>query len=162
MKKLLIVLFLLYCAPVFSQTLPEFDKVKLNSESDCQAADPVVLTATDYILATPFDKSSTDQKKALRFILKWIEGTPDYTFDIEEKLGSIFQENQALAGIYMACMAKFCLENKAASKSAIAVKVNSVVMMLKYAEKPGNNIEMTDSLKRLIDANNKGELSSEL
>lgn len=162
MKKLIIVLFLLYCAPAFSQTLPEFDKIKLSSESDCQAADSFVLAATNYILSTPFDKTSRDQKKATQFIFKWIEGTPDYTFDIEEKLGSVFQENPSLLGIYMSCMAKFCLENKAASKSAIAVKVNSVVMMLKYAEKPGNNIEMTDSLKRLVDANNKGSLSSEL
>jgi hypothetical protein len=90
-----------------------------------------------------------------------MSGTPDYSFTLDQVAGKIIKDNDLL-GQYMAAMAKYALENKAASKNLKLVKLNAITSLLDYCENKDNNMKMTRQLKKLSEARAKGELEKEL
>lgn len=161
MKRIFIALFLSSTLG-FAQTLPDFKKIKMETPADYQFAEGDVISATTYVLTTPFVEKDINRLNSLAFIITWMSGTPDYTFGLDGTITKIMKGNEDLLGIYMACMAKYCLENKDQAKNGSQVELNSVKMLLSYCENPLNNIKMTKQLKKLSEANQKGELEKEL
>jgi hypothetical protein len=158
MKKILLASLLIYFNSSFAQNLPNFDEIKLDQKSDYQTAEPSVLLAANYMLSTPFEKNDLKRLKSLQFIIKWMSGTPDYTFTLGEGITKIMKGNDDMLGVYMACMTKYCLENKSSAKDEATVKLNSIKLLLGYCENESNNMKMTKQLKKLSEANKKGEL----
>ena len=72
------------------------------------------------------EKDNLDRLKSLQFIIKWMSGTPDYTFTLDNITSKVTKGNDDLLGIYMACMVKYCLENKASASDEKLVKLNSI------------------------------------
>lgn len=158
MKKIIIIIFAFCSSYINAQTLPNFDLIKLEKASDYKAADPLALQTATYLLSNPFKKDNLDRLNSLRFISKWMNGTPDYSFVFGEVAGKIGKDNIDLLGFYMAAMAKYTLENKAASKDAKLVKLNALILLLNYCENKDNNIKMSKQLKKLSEAKEKGQL----
>lgn len=157
-------LFVIFCTTLsFSQTTTDFDTVKLKKDSDFKEANKYALEASNYILSVPLDNNSLLRLDAIQFILKWMEGTPDFTFSLDSTImDKVVKGNDDLLGVYMACMTKYCLENEANSKDNQMVKLNSIKLILDYCENPANNVKISKQLKKLSEANKKGELESEL
>ncbi len=162
MKKIIFAFLLLSNNFLFSQNLPNFNDIKLDKAIDYKVADSFVLIATNYLLTTPFDKDDIGRLKSLQFVIKWMSGTPDYTFTLDEAATKIMKGSDDLLGIYMAAMTKYSLENKAVSKDTKAVTLNAVKLLLDYCENTSNNIKMTKQLKKLSEARAKGQLEQEL
>ncbi len=162
MRKLIFLLLLFQLNNSFSQTLPNFDGIKLDQGPDYKAAETTATQAATYILSTPFEKDDLSRLKSLQFIIKWMSGTPDYSFAIDDVTGKIIKGNDDLLGIYMACMTKYCLDNKESAKDAKLVKLNSIKLLLAYCENDNNKMKMTKQLKKLSEANKKGDLEKEL
>lgn len=57
MKKLFIIICLLASNYCFSQSLPDYDNVKMEQKSDYKEADNVAQVAANYLLSTPFQKT---------------------------------------------------------------------------------------------------------
>lgn len=147
----------------FSQTLPDFESIKLKKKGDYKAAEPSVTQAVNYVLSTPFVKEERNRVNATAFIIKWMSGTPHYTFTLDEKVvGNLLEENPDLMGLYMACMIKYSFENKDAASQEKNVTLNALKLLLTYCDDKKNNIKMTEQLKKLSDANKKGSLEKEL
>jgi len=155
MKKitLLITSFCMYAA--FSQTSPKFDVIKLKNEGDYKAADSFALEAANILLSTKIEKGITNRNEASVFLIKWMAGTPDYSFSPDAEL---VRGDENLVEIYMACLTKYCLENKSLAKNKKIVRLNSTRLFLNYCSNPNNNVSMNDHLKQLAEANKKGEL----
>lgn len=157
MKKI-IVIFLAFCSIYANaQTVPDFDQIKIEKATDYKAAEPFVLQTANYLLTTPIIKDSKDRLNSLKFIGKWMNGTPDHSYifsDIPDKIG---RDNDIL-GLYMAAMAKYSLDNKNVSKDAKLVKLNALILVLDYCEVKENKIRMTKQLKKLAEARAKGQL----
>ena len=162
MKKLLLIFTLFYFNYGMTQSLPNFDEIKLESGIDYKASETYSLTAANYILSTPYLKDDLSRLKSLQFIITWMEGTPDYSFTLDKVTSTVTKGNDDLLGIYLACMVKYCLENTSNSKDEKLVKLGSVKLLLAYCENPSNNIKLTKQLKKLSEANQKGELEKEL
>jgi len=162
MKSFLIFLLTLSFSYSYSQALPPLKDIPLNVKADYQPADSIVLLASTYILSNPFDENDARRLECLQFILRWMTGTPDFNFTFDKVATKISKGNDNLMGLYIACMSKFSLENRALSKDAKAVELNSLKMLLEYCQNPNNNIQMTKQLKKLAEANQKGELEKEL
>ena len=163
MKKLILVAALFYSAFAGAQTLPNFDMIKLEKAPDYKLAEPYALQTANFILSNPFKKDDKDKDRmsALRFIGKWMNGTPDYSFavgDLEDKIG----RDSDLLGLYMVAKAKYMLENKANAKDQKLVKLNSMILLLNYCEDKNNLVRMTKQLKKLSEAKEKGELAQML
>lgn len=162
MKTVIIALLAFYCNYSFSQTTPDYDNIKLVDKGDYQVAEPNVMQAANYILSTPFEKNDMTRLKSLVFIIKWMTGTPDFSFSLDDMATKMAKGNDDVIGVYMVCMTKYCLENRASSKDAKVVKLNSIKMLLSYCENPNNKLKLTKQLKKLSEANQKGELEKEL
>ena len=162
MKKIVLGLFLLYCNPILSQTLPNVDEIKLDKVSDFKSSEPIVLQTVNYLLSTPFDANNKSRSSALSFIIKWTSGTSDYTFLLDNITRKVSKGNDDVLGIYLTCLTKYTLENKGLAKDPKLIQLNSVKMLLAYCENPKNNFKLTKQLKKLLNANQKGELDKEL
>jgi len=162
MKKIIFALLLFSFSNSFSQNLPDYDNIKLEKGPDFKTAEPSALQAANFLLSTPYEKNSLDRLKSLQFIIKWMSGTPDYSFTLDNVTSKVTKGNDELLGLYMACMVKYCIENPSSSKDEKLVQLNSVKLLLSYCENANNNIKLTKTLKKLSEANQKGELEKEL
>jgi hypothetical protein len=162
MNRLILALVFCWAAAVNAQTLPNFDLIKLEKASDYKAADPFVLQTANFLLSSPFTKDNAERTNSLRFISKWMHGTPDYSFVLNDMADKIGKDNNDLLGLYVAALAKFTLENKAVAKDPKLLKLNSVNLLLNYCENHDNNIKMSKQLKRLSEARQKGQLEQAL
>ncbi len=162
MKYLVVLLLVTVAITSHSQQLPDFTKIPLTRASEYKAAEPSVLRAAVYVLSMPFSKDDQSRIRCVKFILKWMNGTPDYSFTFGESKTKYFRNQSDLMGLYMAAMSKYTLENPASSKDQSAVGVNAMVAVLTYSNNPTNNINMTQPMKRLWEANEEGKLSEAL
>jgi hypothetical protein len=161
MKLTILILALFFSMGAFAQTLPNFDQIKLEKAPDYKVAEPYALQTANFILSTPLKKTDKDILNSLRFMGKWMNGTPDYSFaigDMEDKIG---KDNDVL-GLYMIAKAKYILENKANAKDAKLVKLNATILLLNYCSNKDNLVRMTKQLKKLAEAKEKGQLEQAL
>ncbi len=145
-----------------AQTLTDFDLIKMEKASDYKVAEPFVLQTANYLFSVPFKKDSKDRLNSLRFISKWMNGTSDYSFLFTDEMVKIGKDNYDLIGQYMAAMAKYTLDNKAAAKDTKAMKLNAMILLLDYCENKDNNMRMSKQLKKLSDSRSKGELEKSM
>lgn len=162
MKKIFFLLTMLYLNQGFSQNLPHFESVQLMQKADYAIAEPAVQQAVDYILTTPYDKNDLSRARSLQFVTRWMSGTPDFKFILDESISKMTKGNDQLLGLYMVCMTKYCLDNRTSANNEKLVKLNATKLLLAYCANGNNNMKMTKQLKRLSDANSKGELEKEL
>lgn len=162
MKNIFLFAMLFFSTSAFTQNTTDYDEISLEKATDYQVAEPSVLTAATYLLSTPFSSKDIQRTKSLRFVIKWMSGTPDYSFELDESVLKITKGNDDFLGLYMAGMTKYCLENKNQANDKKLVKINAVILLIKYCSDEINNIKPTKQLKKLIEANEKGELEKEL
>ena len=157
MKKYFLILFVLTSISSFSQT--DYSKVAMASDADYKPAEKYALEASNYLLSAPLDIKNTKLAVATKFLLKFMEGTPDYTYIIESPMVTkLNSENEGLLGVYFAGMTKFSLENTAKAQDPQLVMVSGIKTLLAYAEKPENKVTITETLKKLFELNKNGEL----
>jgi hypothetical protein len=161
MKNCLIVIFAFAFQFSYAQFVPDYEQVKLIHPSDYKQSERYALNAANYLLSTPFEKDNAIRTRSLQFLTKWMSGTPDYGFTLDGVAVKIIKGNNDLLGLYMAAMGKYSLENKS-SADINMVRLNAIKLLLAYCENPANNMKMTKGLKKLSDANKKGELEKSL
>ena len=164
MKKIIFTFFAIaICCLSFSQGLPNFDTIKLEGKADYKAAEPYALQASTFLLSTPPKKDDFDRSKSFQFVIKWMSGTPDYSFAIDDVASKIMKGNdEELLGLYMAAMTKYALENKDSAGDQKLVKLNAVTTLLNYCEDPANGIKMSKGLKKLSEAKAAGKLEQSI
>jgi hypothetical protein len=162
MKYIIVFLFALLNRPVFSQQLPDYTKVSLTQASDYKAAEPQVLQAAIYMLSTPYNKEDLAWLNAIQFIMKWVEGTPDYSFTFGSSTTKIFKDKMELLSLYIAAMARYSLENPGSAKDPNAIAFNAMSTVLTYCNNTANNMAMTKPMKKLSEAKEQGQLAEAL
>ncbi len=164
MKRLIFITWLgLLSSLAFAQTLPDFDAIKLETKEDYNSiADNAALQAADFLLTTPLEKDNISRLRSLQYIIKWMSGTPDYNFTLNEQATKFAKKNDDLLGLYMAAMTKYVLENKADAKDQDKVKLNAVKLIIAYAKDEKNKVRLNAELKKAIEADDKGKLSEYL
>ncbi len=153
-----VIMFLGYVMACNAQDYSKLKDVELKEKEDFAKAEDKILECSKYILTTPMDDENTNRINALQFMFRWMEGTPDYTFTLDETVGKIAQTSDALLGVYMACMCRYVLENKDKAKNEKDVKYNSVLMLIDYSKDPNNKVEITGEIKNLIKAKDEHRL----
>jgi len=145
---------------LFAQDYSKLDKTVLKEKTDYVENENLVIECSNYLLNSPLDdlKNDLNHVKALLFIMRWMEGTPDYMFDIDDTVGKATKSNPSLLGVYLASMSKYVLENKDKSGDAKEVKYNSFLIFIKYCEDPKNNVRKNKEIKKLIEAKDEGTL----
>ena len=163
MKKT-ILFFLLFSIGIsysYSQDLPNLKHVKLNKRSNYKGTDALVLRVTAYLFATPIDKKNMSRTEAGQFLIKWMNGTPDHTFLLEDKETEFFNTDSDLMLMYMAGFTKFALENPTIKEQKVLV-LGALQLVLPYLDKQISKKTWSAILWQLNDANKKGQLEEYL
>jgi hypothetical protein len=159
MKRILLIcVFTFVVCNVFAQSLPQFGDIKLQKSKDYKLAEPTVVQTADFIISTPIDKNTDTKTIAAQFLMKWMDGTPDFTFTLDENSTRYFLQNNELMMVYVASMAKYAVQNHARNTKTITI--NAIKSLLAYINDPANNVKKTDELKELSQANDNGRLES--
>jgi hypothetical protein len=155
------IILVLISFSAFSQGLPPVKGVPLSSPDDYSAAENVVLQTSAYLLANPIDMDDESRLTAGVFIIRWMNGTPDFDFAFgQNKLGYI-KNDVDLLSVYYATLSSFAIQNKSV-KDPKTVTLNAVKKFIAYIKDPKNHVKMNRQLKKLADADEKGELKSYL
>jgi len=153
-----VILFLGFVMICNAQDYSKLKDIELKEKKDFAMAEDKILECSKYILTTPMDEKNTNRNNALQFMFRWMDGTPDYTFTLDETLGKLAETSDALLGVYMACMCRYVLENKDKAKDEKDVKYNSVLMLIDYSRDPNNKVEINGELENLIKAKDEHRL----
>ncbi len=157
------ILLLVSINNAFSQDLPKYDEIKVDTKEDFnEKTNNAALQASNYLLSTPMDSKSIDRLKSLQFIIKWMTGTPDFSFTLDAQATKFAKNNDDLLGLYMAAMTKYVLENKTESKNQNKIKLNAVKLIIQYSKDVKNNVKINKELKKAIEADDNGKLEDYL
>lgn len=161
MRKIILFLFLFFSTAIYSyaQEFPNLKNIKLNKKSHFKSAEPEVIKLVNYLFETPIDTKNHSRKEAGEFLIKWMNGTPDYVFVLEDKETVYFNTDADLMLIYMASLTKFMLENKS-EKNQNAIILGAMKLALTYLNQQENKKKWSALLWQLNDANLHGKLTT--
>lgn len=160
MRKGLLFIFLIFIGlSSFSQVLPNFKQIKLNKRVHFKEAEPAVNLTIAYLFNTPIDKKNKARAEAGQFLLKWMNGTPDYTFYLEEKETIYFNTDADLMLMYMAALTKFTLANKEIKDQKTLI-LGTMNIVLPYLNNQEYKKTWSANLWQLAEAHQKGRLEN--
>ncbi|MDQ3110464.1 MAG: hypothetical protein M3R17_11270 [Bacteroidota bacterium] len=152
MKKLFIAFLLLSGGFVSAQDY----SVPVRTTAECKAAEPEVLLAANLIMSKPL--KNPEAKKAESFVLTWMTNC-EYTFELGGNITKLNKkENAELLFVYMACQAKFVLENPSKAKDTEAITLAAYSALADYVAVAANGVKQTKEVKRLIEAKEAGTM----
>jgi hypothetical protein len=157
MKFLFSILLFCFTFSVFSQNTSQYDNILLNTADNYRKAEPQVMLAADYVYSTPIDKENMNRKNAVAFIMKWMGGTSDYSFGMDETISKIAGGDNEILGMYFVSLAKYAL-TKGKNVDREDLKYNAYVLLATFCENPDNNYKPKGEVKKLIDAKNQNKL----
>ena len=158
MRKGLLLIFLL-CSILssFAQVVPNFKQIKLNKRVHYKDAEPLVINTITYLFNTPIDEKNKSRSDAGQFLLKWMNGTPDYTFNLGEQETNYFNTDADLMLMYMASLTQFTLANKEIKDQKILV-LGAMNIVLPYLNKQEHKKTWSANLWQLTESHQKGRL----
>lgn len=149
MKQLFFSAILFLSTLSFSQDFSKFEHYSLETKEDFHNAEDLVMEGVNYMFKTPFDKKDLKRYQALSFVMNWMEGTPEYRFNIDQKAVDLTNGNDDLLGMYFAGLAKVILERKNQIPDDDTVHHLVIQDLLAYTSVDSNNLKPTKAMKKL-------------
>lgn len=141
-----------------AQELPNLKHIKLNKKAHFKDNEGLALKVTDYIFATPIDHKNDSRRQAGQFLIRWMNGTPDYVFFLGEKETTYFDTDTELMLVYMAGLTRFCLQHKSVTDPRQRT-LGALQLALPYLDKQENKKRWSVQLWQLMDAYKNGKLA---
>lgn len=160
MKNLSIAFFIILALAALNskgQELPNLKEVKLSKRADFKNAESTVVKVTEYLFHTPIDNKNKARSEAGKFLLDWMNGTPDHVFYLEEKETSYFNTNSDLLLMYMAALAKFSLAQPSV-KGKRQQALGAMDLVLPYLYQHSDKNQWNKELWQLYDASKNAKL----
>ena len=162
MKKILIAVSgIILSFSGYSQDFALLRKINFFSGNDYKRYEKEVHSCADYILKVPVSGDS-NRVLALQTVIKWMRGTPDFTFELDNSVINLTRKDEKVMGVYMAAMTKYVLENPGISGNPEDVTYHSFLLFLDYCENPANGVLITRRIQKAIDAKNDHRLKKYL
>jgi len=134
----------------FGQNFSELANTEFKSTESFKAAESQVLSCASYLFSTPADQAELNRLNAIKYIINWMQGTPDYKFDIGEKAMKLTNGETDLLGLYMAAMSKAVIENKGGKLNSDEMYNQAEKMLVNYCAVADNKIKPSKKIKQLI------------
>ena len=138
---------LLFSVNAFSQNIPPVEGIKLETGDDYRNADQAVKEVSQYLLIVPVNKESNTRVKAGYFLLKWMEGTPEFNFTFNHSVLKYFEKDVDLLAIYYGAMASFALQYPSV-KNPDTITLNAVKTLIAYVNNSHNHVIAARPLKK--------------
>lgn len=136
----------------------DFKRIKLQTKEDFnEAANVAALNAANYILSTPIDKDNHDRMYAFSYLLKWMGGTPDYTFTLSS-LKKIRAGEPELTFVHLAGLTKYVFESDSDPNNSDEAMLYAAKTVIQYVQNKENKVKLNAALKKLIAADRNNQL----
>jgi hypothetical protein len=140
---------------VYSQDFSRLKDITFTKADEYKPAEAQVLECSDYLLSTPIDKNNINRAYAIQYILKWMEGTPDYTFSIDKNAMDLTGKDPELISVYFAALSKAALDNNEKKLSTDDITKKATGYLLDYCANPDNKVKKTKALKKKLKERSK-------
>jgi len=147
----IILIGLLVCSPALGQNFVELANYEFKTAESYQTEKGKVLAAANYLLDNPSNQAELIRLSATQYLLKWMEGTPDYTFHINKDAVDLTKGNSDLLGLYFAAMTKVVLED--ANGTALTedeIYNKSEGLLVDYCANPDNKMKPSKKIKKIL------------
>lgn len=134
-----------------AQDLPNLKAIKLNKSTNYKAAEPTALKVSNYLFATPIDRRNRQRIEAGNFLMRWMNGTSDHVFYVEDREMNLFGFDSDVLLMYMAALTKFILEHPQI-KDKDEQAAGAIAIVLPYLHKESDKKKWPNILWRLNDA----------
>ncbi len=152
---IIIITFLFINTFSFAQDFKSLESYEFETEESFQSEEENVLLCSNYIFDNPFDDSDIKRLISIQYIMKWMTGTPDYTFEIGGEVMELTKNNTDLLGLYISALTKIALENKDEKLNAEEMHNRAVDILANYCSDSKNNMKPSKKLKKIIKAKKK-------
>ncbi len=151
-KVLFLLLFICLGNGVGAQLVYPYGDIKLEKPSDYKETEKMALSAATFLISTPFAEGDANRNTAFKFLNDWMIGTKEYQFYLQGKVAEIM-EDKDLVWLFVAAMAKYTFENKAAAANPITAEQNAAKMVLAYCDNPKNNFKLKKKYRKILEKN---------
>ncbi|MDT0645433.1 hypothetical protein RM545_01920 [Zunongwangia sp. F260] len=151
-RNIFIILIALICNVSFAQDFKELANSEFESAESYKPAEKQVLVCANYLFENPANQAELNRLHSIQYIMKWMTGTPDYTFDIGQKAMELTKGKSDLLGLYMAAMSKVVIENEGEELDSDQIYDQAEKILVNYCSEPNNKIKPTRKIKKLIKA----------
>ncbi|UZR97841.1 hypothetical protein [Chondrinema litorale] len=156
MKKLLILFtFVLLSFSGFCQDYTSLNTYAFESDDDYRQAELKIMECANYLLINPMDLEPRNRYSAIQFIVKWMGGTPHYSFAIQPEAMEITKDRPDLFSMYMACISKAALENSETTLTEKEMHEKAVDYLIDYCANEENKLKTSKGLRKIIKARNQ-------
>ncbi|HAI84362.1 MAG TPA: hypothetical protein DCL43_11900 [Chitinophagaceae bacterium] len=155
-------LLAVFATVAMGQAIPNVASYTLTAKEDYAKANEAVLQCANYLLSAPMNEQDIDRVNASAFVLKWMTGTPDFTFGLDATVANASKKDEQVLFLYMAAMSKIALENPAKAKDGDFVRLQAWSLLLNYYSNPANKMKKNKALNKLVDALNQNQLAKEI
>lgn len=151
MKKILLTLCIVLIYQIaFCQNFDELSKYEFTTEESYTTGEDKVLACVNYLFENPADQDKLSRVIGIQYILKWMEGTPNYTFSIGEEVMKLSNGNKDIFGLHLVAMTKVALENKESNLSEEELATKAKNLVIDYCSNPQNKMKPSKEIKKII------------
>lgn len=151
MKKIILIIAIAFAHNLsFGQNFKELAKYEFKTVESYETEKNNVLICANYLFNNPANQSELNRLTSIQYIMKWMEGTPDYSFEISEKAMELTKGNSDLLGLYLAAMSKVVLENKDEELNNQEVYDMAEEILVNYCSNSNNKMKPSKKIKKII------------
>ncbi len=143
-------LFVITVQLAFSQNFNQLADYEFQTEASYKTEEHNVLMCANYLFNNPADQEEVNRLKSIQYILKWMTGTPDYTFELGQNSTELTKGKDELLGMYMAAMSKVVIENTGTPLTNDDIYNRSEALLVEYCSNPDNNMKPSKKIKKII------------
>lgn len=149
MKKHFLILLSLCClGTMLAQDFSTLEDITFKNKEDYKVQEPLVLKCANFFLASPLSENYLDKNKALGFIMRWMEGTPDYHFGLGMEFVELTKGDMVLPSAFMAALAKAAITgNYADSNKQMEAGIK---IFIDYCKDPKNKVKHNKAIKKYL------------
>ncbi|MGF1635451.1 MAG: hypothetical protein ACFCUU_00150 [Cyclobacteriaceae bacterium] len=141
-----------------AQNFAIYQNIKFDRPEQYKEHQQMAHEAAKYVLTTPHSNEDEERMHAARFMLKWMEGTPDYNFDILPWMAGLNRTDRFLYPVTMAALVKAALDDTQKEKDANALQVATAEEVAKYMANKEHKLRPRSTGKKFVQAWEEGRL----
>ncbi|WP_412984751.1 hypothetical protein [Pontimicrobium sp. IMCC45349] len=151
MKKIILIIAIICTSNLsIAQNFTQLANYEFKNVESYKTEESKVLLCANYLFNNPANVSELNRLTSVQYIMKWMMGTPDYSFEISEESLKITKGNDDLLGLYMAAMTKVVLENKGDKLDSAQIHNQAKEILIAYCSNSENKMKPSKEIKRII------------
>jgi len=134
-------------------------RYKLEKAEDYKKYEPKVLECINWILNTPINEDKKKRQDANAFLMKWLEGSPSVTIEVNVEIVSFMDSSPDLLMIFFAGWTRHVLEG-GEKDDMLAGNMAGLEAVMNFYEKNRKKMSKDKDVEKYIKMKEKGKLES--